>query len=68
MFRCGQCQENVGPGVPQVLVTVEIRKREYQNDVPDPNRDEATMRKVSQGWEIVKEIRLCPACRIERPA
>lgn len=51
-YRCQQCKRTVAPGLKANKVVVEKRPKRYTH----PNGPD------SLGWEIVKEIVVCPEC------
>jgi len=51
-YRCQLCNSLIGPKVRQSKVVTAKREREYRNEEG----------KVSQGWEIVRELKVCPDC------
>ena|ERR1041385_4517879 len=56
MFVCqGPCHGVVGPKVPQIAVPVKTKAKQYVY-----SDEEGTH--ISQGWEIVKEAKVCPTC------
>lgn len=58
MYKCQVTGEIVGSGIPLHKVVIEKRNKTYQNVkfFPD-NNSEA---KLSEGWEIVKELNVSP--------
>ena len=52
MFRCQKCQQLTKPGESQRKMVVERRDKTYIL----PNGE------ITEGWEIVREIFLCPSC------
>jgi len=65
-FRCDNCHGQVKSGIPQVKRVTRKRERAYKlkpqlNKLKDD--DEIVPKKTeSKGWEIVKEVALCPKC------
>lgn len=55
MYKCGVCGTQTEAGVPCNITTVDIRARTYpaRPNAGDPG---------GAGYEIVKEIRVCPPC------
>lgn len=53
MFNCHKCQAPTGPRVKPKLRVIESRHREYLNSKGEVG---------SKGWEIIKEVNLCPPC------
>lgn len=51
MYKCEKCNKQVQANVPERKVVTEKRDVKYSNG--------------SEGWEIVKEIRVCPDCDTE---
>ena len=55
MFICEKCKSNIGPSVSPTMIVTERREKVY----PPRTKDD----REGLGWEIVKEIRVCPACK-----
>lgn len=70
MFRCeGGCGRVPQPGEKPVRVVVETRAKEYPARYGEPrgyNREVPVLDPGGVGWEIAKEINLCPRCAKER--
>ncbi len=49
MFKCEQCGRQSKSGEKQYTKIIQKRKRHYDNG--------------SEGWEIVKEIKVCGECK-----
>lgn len=56
MFNCQGCKAPTGPGVSPVMRVEMTRVTQYKNWSSEGEEI------ISRGWEIVKEIALCPAC------
>ena len=54
MFKCEKCGKNIGPSISPVVVITEKREKVY----PPRTKED----REGRGWEIVKEIRVCPSC------
>lgn len=68
MYRCEQCNEVVGPRIPQVRVVAETRVRQYPfrekvNAVNKRGRLVWVDDAGGEGREVVRELVLCPRCR-----
>ena len=57
MFKCRKCGEVQRPRVKSNLLPVEVRTKTYSTW-----NEEEKKEKISKGWEIVREIILCPDC------
>ena len=55
MFYCQSCNELSQPTVGSNKLVTEIRPKVYENKVHNKI-------KISNGWEIVKEITVCKTC------
>ncbi len=60
MFRCDICKKVQKSGDPVIKVTVEKRERVYKNSYY--NDEEKLVTKMTNGWEIVKEVDACRVC------
>jgi hypothetical protein len=60
-FKCDGCGETQGLHVKPEKVVVEKRPVSYLNRKIDPETEKVT-EFVTEGWEIAKELNLCPAC------
>jgi len=58
MYKCQLCNSQIGPHNRQYRIVVEKREKEYHNG-DDGER-------VSQGWEIVRELVVCSDCTAKR--
>jgi len=58
MFICQKCGKQVGKGVASELLTIKTREKIYKTYNTKEKRD-----KVSKGFEIVEEIRVCSVCK-----
>ena len=52
MYICGLCNRKIGPRVRQIKKVVATRKKTYL-------KQDGSM---TIGWEIVREMNVCPAC------
>ena len=59
MFKCQQCGKSTKSNQPENKVIMETRDKNYENTV---RKSRYNKQKFSNGWEIVKEIRVCPKC------
>lgn len=50
-FKCDLCKKNVKAGIPCTIVPYKIREKEYH-----------VKNRIVYGWEIEKEVHLCPEC------
>lgn len=77
MYRCDVCNKVTVAGTPQIKMVTETREKTY--DIT-PRLSEKEKRKArrrgmavdqgrqfAQGWEIVKEITVCPTCHASKP-
>jgi hypothetical protein len=55
MFKCAKCKKTIGPSVSPVTVVTEKREKKYPARTPQDRE--------GTGWEIVKEIQVCPNCK-----
>ena len=57
MFKCGMCKKSSKPREMATVKVVEKRVKEYvqKDEYGNPGKE-------SQGWEIVKEIKVCQSC------
>ena len=72
MFRCENCGKLTKAGEKSYKVIVETRPKKYNVDFvkiikkhrPGKGRRKKKVRikKVTEGWEIVKEIKVCEEC------
>jgi len=60
VYRCEICETVTAPREPQKSIVTQTRKKEYTNRV----EGEVI---VSQGTEIVKEMKVCQECYDESP-
>jgi hypothetical protein len=72
MFRCDKCNAVVKPGTPTRNIIVQERTREYpERSEPISTRAAGrwqrhrTIDKGGAGHEIVRELKVCPACAEE---
>ena len=56
MFICQKCDKVSQPNEPSVLVVSETRQVQYTNKLSNGDV------RVSRGWEIVSELRVCSDC------
>ncbi len=54
MFKCGKCAKSSEPGEKMSREIVEVRNVSYFDKDGDL---------IGKGWEIVKEINICPRCK-----
>lgn len=76
MFRCDACKKVVPAGTPQVRLVVDTREKTYDVTPQMTEKEKRRARRrgmnvdqarqTAQGWEIVKEIVVCPTCAAER--
>ena len=59
MYYCEACKKLVGPREPQNTVVMEKRRKEYVYPV---NLEGGSFQRVSVGWEIVREAKVCGDC------
>lgn len=59
MFKCGKCGDQVEARQPQNHIVTQKRHRNYENFI---KRNYERKVIYSQGWEIVKELAVCPPC------
>lgn len=52
MYECQKCGRMVSPRIRQRMLVVSRRDRTYVNEKGE----------TSQGWEVAKEIAVCPDC------
>jgi len=57
MFICENCGQITTKGTPSYKVTTKKRKKTYINT------GKRGKTKQTEGWEIVKEITVCPECK-----
>ena len=59
MFKCGVCGKTSEKGEPRRLKVIEQRRKTYP-----ARRDKSgtVIDSGGQGWEIAKEITVCPRC------
>ncbi len=67
MYRCEQCQEIVGPRIPQLRAVTETRVRQYPvrvkaNHVMKRGKLTWVDDAGGEGREIVRELVLCARC------
>ena len=62
MFKCNVCNMLSLPKEPVNKKVVLTRNVEYNNKLYDKEKEKEYV-KVSQGWEIVKEINVCSKCK-----
>ena len=72
MFRCENCGKLTKAGEKSYKVIVETRPKKYKVDFVKIikkhrpgrgwRRKKIRIKKVTEGWEIVKEIRVCEEC------
>lgn len=77
MYRCESCQTVVPAGTPRTTVVVETRPKTYditrrlsekeQRRALRRGMNVDTSRQYAQGWEIIKEMVVCPTCRTNKP-
>ena len=60
-FICGNCKVSTAPGIPAALITVKTRPAVYENTVYDAE-DDRYVQTTSKGWEVVRQIQVCPGC------
>jgi hypothetical protein len=63
MFQCQKCNKTVPAGHPTNRIVVEKREREYEKEIYY-GRLSGTVEQV-KGWEIAKELIVCPECYSE---
>ena len=51
MYYCGRCKKLQPKGTEQSKLVIDTRQVEYHNQ-----------ERVTKGWEIVREIPICPDC------
>jgi len=51
MYKCEKCEKQVGAGIPCYIKPLSIRTKVYHIN-----------KQKIVGWEIEKEIKLCPSC------
>lgn len=61
MFRCDKCKEAIGPKVSPIFMVGETRDRTYEVVSYDEETGDKSL-SFSPGFEIVKELRVCPPC------
>lgn len=64
-FKCGFCRKSQEANVAVKTVIVERRERSYRNMIPVENKETGKVTfvpKMSEGWEIVKEVAACGEC------
>jgi len=54
MFKCDMCNKIIGPNISSHKITVQKWDREYSINGKT---------KTYHGWEIVKELSVCQACK-----
>lgn len=59
MYRCQRCKSQSKVGEKQIKVTSETRKKTYENHI---RKGKKVFTIKSEGFEIVKELKLCTAC------
>lgn len=59
MFKCQKCYKVSDYVVKPLVKVVKSRKKVYVNVIKKNYR---TYDKISTGWEIVKEVKLCEEC------
>jgi hypothetical protein len=64
MFKCQNCGVNTQPNQPVNKVIINKRDKEYLNIIENKLRRQ-TREINSDGWEIAKEIKVCPKCFTE---
>lgn len=66
MFNCDSCHKSIGPGLPTHSLVVETRQVSYKNQRfnPETEREETVL---SNGTEIVKELKVCYECFANQP-
>lgn len=70
MYRCQHCKKVVPPNTPSNFVAVEYRPKTYQMSIRQKKSKSKRsggwsgdhMASVGSGYEIVREILVCPAC------
>jgi hypothetical protein len=64
MFKCDACKRTVGPRIQELKQVIKSRSKTYNvvsfNEYGDPS-----VSGKSQGFETVKEVKLCPLCHAE---
>jgi hypothetical protein len=68
MFRCNVCKASVGPRIKSHVVVNGVRRKEYyEARLVNPEFDRTAKEIVlaGSGYEISKELRICPACNGE---
>lgn len=60
MYRCEACQAVIGSGISQKRVVTILRRKIYL--WPKDAKDETKRQPLPQGWEIARELKVCPAC------
>lgn len=70
MYRCELCQEVVAPRTKTIRIPVETRAKQYPNRTKTVNAGRGRKKEVTvhggTGFEIVREIVICPACAVKR--
>lgn len=59
MFRCQACGYQSKAKEGQATKVVEVRQRTYENQL---TRNRRTVTKKSEGFETVRELRVCQRC------
>lgn len=55
MFKCALCHNVIGPKTKATKLVTKTRPATYYNNVKGKEV-------ITEGWEIVKEILICPEC------
>ena len=58
MFKCDLCHISIGPRISPIVKVTEIRKVEYDGGYDEDGIENPP----TEGFEIVKEIRICKGC------
>lgn len=64
MFKCQKCKQTTKPNEKLNKVVIATREKEYTNKFIDKNGREQV--KITNGFEIVKEICVCKKCLEEK--
>jgi hypothetical protein len=70
MFKCDDCSKITRPRQKEIRKIVAKREKEYKltDEKGRPLTDRDGNQRITQGWEIVKEIRVCGECNLtQRP-
>jgi hypothetical protein len=59
MFKCEECNKNIGPGIRVNIIVTETRNRIYKNY----DKETGQFTGETQGTEIVTEKKICSNCK-----